>query len=239
MRLFIVRSGRTDVNESRQHASRRPYREMPSLCYAAGVTLVIGIAGGTGSGKTTVAHRIAGGLPQDSVTVIEHDSYYRDRDDLSFEERCELNFDHPEALETELLVRHLETLKQGRSVEVPLYDFTTHRRDTDTRRVDPTPVIIVEGILTLAEARLRPLFDIKLFVDTDADLRAFRRIRRDIEQRGRTFDQVRDRYYRMVRPMHLEFVEPTKRHADLIIPEGGDNHVALDLVVAKLRSTLG
>jgi uridine kinase len=200
--------------------------------------LVIGIAGGTGSGKTTIARRIAASVPVESVTIIEHDAYYRDRSDLPFEERCRLNFDHPDSLESELLVEHLATLKSGEPVRVPIYDFTTHSRKKETHRVLPTPVIIVEGILTFVDASLRDLFDVKIFVDTDADIRVFRRIRRDIEQRGRDFGSIREQYYETVRPMHLMFVEPSKRWADIIIPEGGNNEVALDLIVGKVRSVL-
>ncbi len=199
---------------------------------------IIGIAGGTGSGKTTIANKIAAGLPQGSITVIEHDSYYRDHPDMPLEDRAKLNFDHPDSLETELLIAHLRQAKLGEAIDLPIYDFTTHSRLVDRRRVEPTPVVIVEGILSFVDEDLRQLFAIKLFVDTDADIRVFRRVRRDIEKRGRTFTQVREHYYSTVRPMHLQFVEPSKRWADLIIPEGGENEVALDLIVAKLRSLL-
>jgi len=199
---------------------------------------VIGIAGGTGSGKTTIARRIAAAVPTESVSTLEHDSYYCDRPDLTYEERCALNFDHPESLETPLLAQQLEALREGESVDAPIYDFKTHTRSLESRRVTPTPVVVVEGILVLAEPSLRELFDLKIFVDTDADIRVFRRIRRDIEQRGRDFESIREQYYRTVRPMHLRFVEPSKRWADIIIPEGGDNRVALDLVLTKLRSVL-
>ncbi|NCQ59981.1 MAG: uridine kinase [Myxococcales bacterium] len=199
---------------------------------------VIGIAGGTGSGKTTIARRIAASVPAESVSTLEHDSYYCDRPDLTYEERCALNFDHPHSLETPLLAQHLTELRAGQAVDAPIYDFKTHTRSDESRRVEPTPVIVVEGILVLAERSLRELFDIKIFVDTDADIRVFRRIRRDIEQRGREFESIREQYYRTVRPMHLRFVEPSKRWADIIIPEGGDNRVALDLVLTKLRSVL-
>jgi len=199
---------------------------------------IVGIAGGSGSGKTTIARKIAELLPPEGVGIIEHDAYYRDRQDLKFDERCQLNFDHPESLETELLVEQLIALKAGHRVAVPCYDFKTHRRTDEPRWLEATPVIIVEGILTLVDARLRAELDIKIFVDTDPDIRIFRRIRRDIEQRGRTFESVREQYYRHVRPMHLQFVEPSKRRADLIIPEGGENRVALDLVVSKLRSII-
>ncbi|MEZ4451994.1 MAG: uridine kinase [Nannocystaceae bacterium] len=201
-------------------------------------SLVIGIAGGSGSGKTTIAHKIAEAVPAETVTILEHDAYYRDRPDLAYEDRAQLNFDHPDSLETELLALHLSELRAGRGVEVPAYDFKSHRRLAERRRVVPTPITVVEGILVLTDRRLRELLDVKIFVDTDADIRAFRRIRRDIEQRGRTFEAVREQYYRSVRPMHLHYVEPSKRWADLIIPEGGDNRVALDLIASKLRAVL-
>ncbi len=187
------------------------------------MTLVIGIAGGTGSGKTTIARKIQAGLPAETVDRLEHDSYYRDRQDLTYEERCLLNFDHPSSLETSLLAEHLKALRAGQAIDTPSYDFTTHTRARDSRRVEPA---------------LREQMDIKIFVDTDADIRAFRRIRRDIEQRGRTFDSIREQYYATVRPMHLQFVEPSKRWADLIIPEGGDNRVALDVLIAKIQAVV-
>jgi uridine kinase len=198
--------------------------------------LVIGIAGGTGSGKSTIAQAIAAAVPQESVSIIEHDAYYRDLPDVPAEERSQMNFDHPGALETELLVRHVAALRQGAPVDVPIYDFKTHRRLPEKRRVDATPVIIVEGILVFVEEPLRSLMDVKIFVDTDADIRLMRRIRRDMEQRGRSFQTIRDQYYKTVRPMHLQFVEPSKRWADIIIPEGGDNQVALDFIIARVRS---
>ena len=201
--------------------------------------LVIGIAGGTGSGKTTVARALAEGLPAREVAVIDHDSYYRDRSDLSFEERTHLNYDHPDSLDNDLFVEHLSALRAGQAVEVPIYDFVTHQRRPERRRIEPARLIIVEGILVFVEDRVRALMDIKLFVDTDADLRVFRRIRRDIEHRGRSFQSIREQYYSTVRPMHLQFVEPSKRWADLIIPEGGQNHVALDLIRGKLAAIFG
>jgi uridine kinase len=200
---------------------------------------LIGIAGGTGSGKSTVARKIANGLPADSVAVIDHDSYYRDRSDLTYDARTKLNYDHPDALDSELLVSHLEALRAGRGVDVPNYDFKTHARLAERRRVEPPRILIVEGILVFVEERVRALLDVKIFVDTDADIRVFRRIRRDLEQRGRSFQQVREQYYATVRPMHLQFVEPSKRWADLIVPEGGDNHIAIDLILGKLRHVLG
>lgn len=200
--------------------------------------ITIGIAGGTGSGKTTIARAIAASLPSDRVSLLEHDWYYRDRSELSTEHKAGLNFDHPEALETSLLVEHLRTLKSGRAIDAPSYDFKTHARKPECRTLAPTPVIIVEGILVFVEEELRSLFDIKIFVDTDADIRLMRRIRRDIEQRGRSFQSIREQYYQTVRPMHLQFVEPSKRWADVIIPEGGNNRVALDLVTHRLLAVL-
>lgn len=200
--------------------------------------LVIGIAGGTGSGKSTVAAKIAEGLPHGTVVILDHDSYYRDRTDLSLAERQKLNYDHPDSLETGLLVQQLEALRRGQAIEMPVYDFKAHARLPVRRQVEPACFIIVEGILLFVESHVRDLLDIKIFVDTDADIRVFRRIRRDLEQRGRTFQSVREQYYKTVRPMHLQFVEPSKRWADLIIPEGGENHVALDLVIGRLRQHL-
>lgn len=197
---------------------------------------IVGVAGGTGSGKTTVAEKIVQALPPEHVCILQHDNYYRDRPELTYEERSQLNFDHPESLETDLLIRHLADLKAGRAVDVPLYDFKTHRRSEQTERVEPRRVIVVEGILVFVDERLRDQLDLKLFVDTPPDIRVFRRIRRDLEQRGRTFQSIREQYYATVRPMHLQFVEPSKAFADLIIPEGGRNRVALDLILAKLKS---
>jgi uridine kinase len=200
--------------------------------------LVVGIAGGTGSGKTTVAKTIGAALPSGKVAAIEFDAYYRDLPDMLPEDRAHINFDHPDALEIELLVEHLGRLKAGEGVDVPIYDFKIHRRRPESRRVEPARVILVEGILVFVDPRVRELLDMKIFVDTDADIRVFRRIRRDMEQRGRTFESIRDQYYKTVRPMHLQFVEPSKRWADLIIPEGGNNKVALDLIIAKLQSVV-
>lgn len=201
--------------------------------------LVIGIAGGTGSGKTTVARKVAAGLPEGAVATLEHDSYYRDRSDLGAEERARLNYDHPDALDNDMLEQHLNALRSGQGIDVPVYDFKTHLRLGQTRRVEPGPMVIVEGILVFVDERVRNLLDIKIFVDTDADIRIMRRIRRDIEDRGRDFASIREQYYRTVRPMHQQFVEPSKQWADLIIPEGGRNHVALDLVIGKLLHVLG
>ena len=196
--------------------------------------LIVGIAGGTGSGKTTVARKLAAAMPPGRCVTIEHDAYYLDQGHLPPEERATINFDHPSALESMLLAVHLRDLRGGRGVDVPIYDFATHTRRRETRRVEPAPVIIVEGILVFVEAALREQMDVKIFVDTDPDIRLMRRIRRDLEQRGRSFASVRDQYYATVRPMHLEHVEPSKRWADLIVPEGGDNRVALDVLLGQL-----
>ena len=206
--------------------------------------LIIGIAGGSGSGKTTVAERVRTTLSASAavgpggtanVVTLEHDSYYRDRPELSYDERCQLNFDHPDSLETELLVAHIRALRQGEPVDVPSYDFKTHRRAEERRRVAPSRVIIVEGILVFADETLRKELDVRIYVDTDADIRAFRRIRRDLTQRGRSFDSIREQYYRTVRPMHLQFVEPSKRYAHVILPEGGENTIGIDLVVGLIE----
>lgn len=196
--------------------------------------IIVGIAGGTGSGKTTLARSIQQGVGERSI-LIQHDWYYRDMAELSTDLRARVNFDHPDSLENELLIEHLQTLKRGELVEAPQYDFTTHSRLDETMRIDPRPVVVVEGILLFAVPDLRDSFDIKLYVDTDADIRAFRRIRRDIRDRGRDFESIRKQYYQTVRPMHLEFVEPSKRWADLIIPEGGNNHIALDIIIERLK----
>jgi uridine kinase len=196
--------------------------------------LVVGIAGGTGSGKTTVANKLAAAMPPGRCISIEHDAYYRDQAHLPAEERAKINYDHPQSLESSLLAHHLAELRSGRAVEIPIYDFSNHTRRVETRRVTPAKVIIVEGILVFTEQALREHMDIKIFVDTDSDIRLIRRIRRDLEQRGRTFQSVRDQYYATVRPMHIEHVEPSKRWADLIVPEGGDNKVALDVLLGQL-----
>lgn len=197
--------------------------------------VIIGIAGGTGSGKTTVARAIYDRVGKDRIEWIAHDSYYRDFEGLSAEEKHQINFDHPDSLETELLARHLDVLCKGSSVEVPTYDFAAFARKTETQRVEPRKVIIVEGILVLAEPELRKRIDIKLFVDTPADVRFMRRLVRDIKSRGRSMESVIEQYIHTVRPMHEEFVEPSKRHADLIIPEGGENLVAIDAIIARVE----
>jgi uridine kinase len=200
--------------------------------------IIIGVAGGTGSGKTTVATAILARVGAEHVACIPHDAYYRDLSHLPPEERARINFDHPDALETEMLVEHVRALRAGRAVEVPVYDFTTHRRTQDTRRVKPAPVILVEGILVFAEPQLRDLFDVKLYIDTDADVRFIRRLRRDVKERGRTIDSICEQYLTTVRPMHLEFVEPSKRYADVIIPEGGFNEIAIEMVAARISRLL-
>ncbi len=198
--------------------------------------ITIGVAGGTGSGKTTVALKILERVGFDRIAYLPHDAYYRDASNLPPAERSQLNFDHPDALDNDLLIQHLRQLQAGHAVEIPVYDFKTHTRLAETRRVDPQPVILVEGILIFADKRLRELMDVKIFVDTDADLRFIRRLQRDITERGRSPESVINQYLRTVRPMHLEFVEPSKRYADVIIPEGGFNEVAIDMVAARLRS---
>ncbi len=200
--------------------------------------LVIGIAGGSGSGKTTVAQEILQRVGPDRIAYIQHDSYYKDLTGLPPTQRTEVNFDHPNSLETELLISHIEQLKSGRSIDVPVYDFSTDSRTDKTFKVNPRGVVIVEGILIFVDPTLRSLFDVKLFVDTDADVRLIRRLQRDITERGRTVESVIKRYQATVRPMHLEFVEPSKRYADVIIPEGGFNTAALDMVVARIESLL-
>jgi len=200
--------------------------------------LVIGIAGGSGSGKTTVAQEILQRVGPSQIAFLQHDSYYKDLSGLPPTQRAEVNFDHPNSLETELLIRHIESLRDGKPVEVPIYDFATHSRTTQTFTVQPRRVVLVEGILIFAEAELRKLFDVKIFVDTDSDLRFIRRLHRDITERGRTTESVIKQYQATVRPMHLEFVEPSKRYADVIIPEGGFNAAALDMVVARVEALL-
>jgi uridine kinase len=200
--------------------------------------LVIGIAGGSGSGKTTVAQTILQRVGPDRISFLQHDAYYKDLNGLPPIQRAEVNFDHPNSLENELLIRHILQLKKGEAVEVPIYDFSTHSRTNRTFTVQPRSVILVEGILIFAETSLRELFDVKIFVDTDSDLRFIRRLQRDIAERGRTTDSVVKQYMATVRPMHLDFVEPSKRYADVIIPEGGFNAAALDMVVARIETML-
>lgn len=200
--------------------------------------VLIGIAGGSGSGKTTVANVILERVGEDKIAFVPHDAYYKDLKDLPPAQRESLNFDHPDSLETDLLIRHLERLRRWEPVDIPIYDFTHHRRTERTRRVEPRPVILVEGILILAEPELRRLLDVKIYVDTPADVRFIRRLKRDIAERGRTLESVIHQYETTVRPMHEEFVEPSKRFADVIIPEGGLNAVAMDMVVARIETLL-
>lgn len=200
--------------------------------------VVIGVAGGSGSGKTTVVQAIVRALGAEAVTHIEHDAYYFDRSTVPPEERLAINYDHPDALESDLLVRHLEALRAGRRADVPVYDFAAHTRRSEPRTVFPRAVVIVEGILILAEPRLRALMDVRVFVDTDPDIRFIRRLLRDINERGRSVQSVVEQYQSTVRPMHLRFVEPTKRYADVIIPEGGYNEVALEMVILRIESLL-
>jgi len=197
--------------------------------------LVIGVAGGSGSGKTTVVRKIVEALDDTRVTVLEHDRYYRDRNDLRFEERLSLNYDHPDSLETDMMVRHVHELRAGNPVEAPKYDFARFVRVAHTDRIVPRRALIVEGILIYTDADLRRLMDIKVFVDTDADTRFIRRLTRDISERGRTVQSVIDQYLSTVKPMHLEFVEPSKRYADIIVPQGGHNAVAIDMLLTLIR----
>jgi uridine kinase len=201
--------------------------------------VIIGVAGGSGSGKTTVVRRILSRLGTERATCIQHDSYYLDRSALAREDRANVNYDHPDALETPLLVEHLKQLSAGAPVEIPVYDFANHVRTNETVRIEPRGVIFLEGILILADKAVRDLMDIKVFVDTDSDLRLIRRLERDIAARQRTLDSVVSQYVDPVRPMHLEFVEPSKRHADIIIPEGGFNEVAVDMLFTKIDSIVG
>ncbi len=200
--------------------------------------IIIGVAGGTGSGKTTVTQEILRRVGQARIAYIPHDAYYRPLAHLPPNLREQVNFDHPDSLETDLLVEHLELWRSGQAIEVPVYDFTTHMRTAKTVRVEPQRVALVDGILVFAEQRLREVFDVKLYVDADADIRFIRRLRRDIAERGRTMESVVKQYLDTVRPMHLDFVEPSKRYADVIIPEGGYNQVAMDMVVARIERLL-
>lgn len=200
--------------------------------------LVIGIAGGSGSGKTTLARFILEQVGENNIAYLPHDAYYKDRRDLSPNEHAAINFDHPDALDSELLVEHIKKLSQMQAIDLPIYDFEHDTRTGEYRHIEPKSVIMVEGILIFAEPKLRELFDVKLFVDTDADLRLIRRLERDLFERGRTAENVIHQYLATVRPMHLEFVEPSKRYADIIIPEGGKNSVALEMVVARIKTML-
>lgn len=200
--------------------------------------IIIGVAGGSGSGKTTVVNHIINRIGQENILLLQHDSYYRDLKHLPLEERIKQNFDHPSSLETELMIRHIKALIEGYQVEVPIYDFSKHIRKEETKLVDPKKIILIDGILIFSEKELRDLLDIKLYVDTDDDIRLLRRIQRDILERDRSLESVISQYQKFVRPMHLEFVEPSKRYADIIIPRGGENDIALDMVHALIQEKI-
>jgi uridine kinase len=202
------------------------------------MTIVFGVAGGTASGKTTVARAILEAVGTAQVAYLPHDAYYRDMKHLSYDERTMLNYDHPDSLETKLLVQHIKQLQREEVVAVPVYDFTRHRRTKETVTVEPSPIVLVDGILIFTRRKLRELMDIKVYVDTDADVRFIRRLTRDMEERGRSLESVVRQYLETVRPMHLKFVEPSKRYADVIIPDGGHNQVAMAMVVSRLRDLL-
>lgn len=198
----------------------------------------IAVAGGTGSGKTTVSRRIWEAVGRERIAYLQHDNYYKDQSHLTPEERARTNYDHPDSLETSLMVRHLRELRAGRPVDIPVYDFSVHNRSKETLRVNPAKVILVEGILIFAEPALRELMDMRIFVDTDADIRFIRRLRRDMVERGRSLDSIVQQYMGTVRPMHMEFVEPSKRYADIIVPQGGDNRVAMEMIVSRIQALL-
>ena len=200
--------------------------------------ILIGITGGTGSGKSSIADAIYSSFSNECIAMIQQDMYYKDQSHLSMEERVKTNYDHPRAFDNDLLISHLETLMKGEAIDQPIYDFSCHNRAKETIKVHPRRIIIVEGILVLEDERLRDLLDIKVYVDTDADIRILRRLVRDINERGRTVDSVVTQYLEVVRPMHLQFTEPTKRYADIIVPEGGQNKVAIDILVTKIKDIL-
>ncbi|MEA4883444.1 MAG: uridine kinase [Clostridia bacterium] len=204
----------------------------------AGEVLVAGITGGSGSGKTTVVRTVSEAFGN-AVAVLEHDAYYHDQSCLTFEERLRTNYDHPFAFDTDLYISHVKMLMEGQAVDKPAYSFESYTRTGQTVRVEPAGVVVLEGILILDDPRLRELMDIKVYVDADPDVRFIRRLMRDVKERGRTLDSVVDQYLGVVRPMHMQFVEPTKRYADIIIPEGGFNMVAIDMLIARLKAALG
>lgn len=201
-------------------------------------TILLGIAGGTGSGKTTLADKLVDSFGRDEVSILRHDNYYKRHDEMCYEDRTKLNYDHPDAFDTELLCEHIRALKRGFEIQMPLYDYSVHNRSDRTVSVAPAPVIVLEGILIFAEPSLCELMDIKVFVDTDADVRILRRIVRDVKERGRSLDSVIDQYLTTVKPMHEQFVEPSKRRADIIIPEGGENAVALEMLIQRVYKHL-
>ena len=199
--------------------------------------LVIGIAGGSGSGKTTLMNNIVSRFSED-ITVLSHDSYYRRHDDMTYEERCQLNYDEPAALETELMVKHLDLLRQGQAIDCPVYDFTVHNRSDEVTRIEPSRIIIVEGILIFENEALRDLMDIRIFVDTDADIRLCRRVKRDVNKRGRSLESVLTQYQQTVKPMYEKYVEPSKKYAHILVPEGGKNTVAQEFIISLLEKHL-
>ena len=199
--------------------------------------LVIGIAGGSGSGKTTLMNNIVSRFSED-ITVLSHDSYYRRHDDMTYEERCQLNYDEPAALETELMVRHLDCLRNGEAIDCPVYDFTVHNRSDATQRIEPSRIIIVEGILIFENEALRDLMDIRIFVDTDADIRLCRRVKRDVNKRGRSLESVLQQYQETVKPMYEKYVEPSKKYAHILVPEGGKNTIAQEFIISLLEKHL-
>jgi len=205
---------------------------------AAQRAFVIGVAGGTASGKTTVSRRIWEAVGRERIAYIQHDNYYKDQSHLTPEDRALTNYDHPDSLESSLMVRHLRELRAGRPVDIPVYDFSIHNRSKETQRINPAKVVMVEGILIFAEPTLRELMDMRIFVDTDADIRFIRRLRRDMVERGRSLDSVVKQYLATVRPMHMEFVEPSKRYADVIVPQGGDNRVAMEMIASRIQALL-
>ena len=200
--------------------------------------LFIGISGGSGSGKTTIVRRIYKEVPERSIAIIEHDAYYKDQSNITYEERCKTNYDHPFAFDTDLFVEHIKELKKGSVIQKPIYDYSIHNRKKETIKVEPKEIIIVEGLLVFYEERIRDLLDIKIFVDTDADIRILRRINRDMRDRGRSLESIMNQYMSTVRPAHEQFIEPTKKYADIIVTEGGNNLVAVDLMVTKIKSLL-
>ena len=201
-------------------------------------TILIGIAGGTGSGKTTLADKVVDSFRDHEVSILRHDNYYKRHDDMCYEERTKLNYDHPDAFDTDLLCEHIRLLKEGKEIQMSVYDYSVHNRSNETILVKPAPVIVLEGILIFAEPELCKLMDIKVFVDTDADVRILRRISRDVKERARSLDSVISQYLTTVKPMHEQFVEPSKRRADIIIPEGGENVVALEMLIERVRKHL-